>query len=145
MSDVKLVSLGNCFVHIKEKVQGGGPCCYRGECLEIASLSRSGCFIYYFYKAWCLHDSGQHPGEGDEGKRGRWVVIKERGGGVFTSIWLARVLIRDEQSPRVTQEVGLWNRVDQNLCLTRLQRGQSRMFPNYLETIWLHFCFSSMM
>lgn len=30
MSDAKPVSLGSCFVHIKEKVQGGGPCCYRG-------------------------------------------------------------------------------------------------------------------
>lgn len=25
MSDAKLVSLGSCFVHIKEKVRGGGP------------------------------------------------------------------------------------------------------------------------
>lgn len=142
MSDTKPARLESCFVHIREKVQRGGLCCCRGEGLEIASLRRSGCFIYYLYKTWCLYDSRQDPGGGDEGKRGRWLVIK--GGGV-ASILLAHVLIRDERSPQVTQEVDLWDDVDQNLCLTRLQRGQRRMFPNYLETIWLHFCCSSMM
>lgn len=90
------------------------PCRYQGEGLEIASLPRSGCFIYCLYKTWCLQDPRQDPGEEGEGKHGRWTVIKEG----LAWVCLTQVLITGEQSPRVTQKVDPWDHLDQNLSYT---------------------------
>lgn len=136
-SDTKPACLENCSVHIKEKVQRGGLCYCWGEGLEIASLCISGCFIYYFYKTWCLHDSRQDPGEGDEGKRGWWVVIK---GGVHINF------IRSCTDQRWTEPTSHWRSGSVGSCRPESMSGTAakrpkenvpKLFRDHLVTLLL--------